>query len=164
MDPHRIRLKAPWLVKALEKGIPIELPAGTNNPKHDLPILLGRLLDQQNRPLEIQATRRFHRPTGLTPSSKLSISVSSKQPPDQVLFGPIAPGEQMSQQLQALSPAVSSEGREYALPQVLQLRNELLLIWNQLAAESAREPLSVELLIREADRASATRVFPQMGS
>lgn len=152
MDPHRIRLKAPWLVKALEQGKPIELPADTNNSKQDLPILLGRLLEQQNRPLEVQATRRFHRPTGLTPSSKLSISVSSKQPPDTVLFGPIAPGEQTSQNLQALSPAVGSQGREYPLPQDLQLRNELQLIWNQLAAESAREPLSVELLIRELER------------
>ena len=150
MPIHRIRLKAPWLVSARQKGLPIELPPGTLNDKLELPKLLGQLLCSCTVPVDVQATRRFHRPTGLTNSSSISIVITSRCPPDRVLFGPLDPGEKSSDQLRKLEASPSSENRiEFVLPQDLQLRSELQLGWDQLSPESALESLDVELLIRE---------------
>ncbi|MFM7116949.1 MAG: hypothetical protein ACKO9H_08465 [Planctomycetota bacterium] len=150
MPIHRIRLKAPWLVSAYQKGLPIELQPGASNPKRELPKLLEQLLGSCTEPVDIQAIRRFHRPTGLTTSSVISVEVSSEHLPDRVLFGPIDPGEESSDQLRELEALPSSENRiEFVLPQDLQLRSELRLQWNQLPTQSALESLAVELLIRE---------------
>lgn len=156
MPTHRIRLKAPWLVSAHEKGQPVAPPSGTLNSKLELPALLEQLLSSRTEPLDVQATRRFHRPTGLTNSSSISVAITSQRPPDRVLFGPIAPGSQASDQLEEL-PA--SRGKrngkqdcfEFVLPQELQLRNELQLQWTQLHPECSLESLSVELVIHEPD-------------
>lgn len=150
MPIHRIRLKAPWLVTALQSGKSIEPPPGVSKAKLDLPDLLQRFLETRTEPVDIQATRRFHRPTGLTPSSSVSISVNFRLPPSRVLFGPIAPGEQASQKLRALAASPISENRtEFVLPNDLQLRSELRLEWDQLSPDSSLESLVVELLIRE---------------
>jgi hypothetical protein len=103
-------------------------------------------------PVDVQATRRFHRPTGLTNSSVISVAINSKHPPDRVLFGSIHPGNQASDQLKELPASRRNEnGFEFVLPQDLQLRNELQLQWNQLHPECSLESLSVELVIHELD-------------
>lgn len=147
MPIHRIRLKAPWLVSAHQQG---QLPSEPLNAKQDLPKLLEQLLGSRTEPVDVQATRRFHRPTGLTASSVVSVAINSEHPPDRVLFGPIDPGEESSNQLRELEALLGSEHRiEFVLPQELQLRSELRLEWNQLSPKSSLESLAVELLIRE---------------
>lgn len=150
MPIHRIRLKAPWLVTVRESDKPLDLPTGALKSKLDLPDLLRQFLESRTEPVNVQATRRFHRPTGLTPSCSVSISVSFQPPPNRVLFGPIASGEQTSDRLQALAASPSSENRtEFVLPPDLQLRSELRLEWDELSPESTFESLAVELLIHE---------------
>lgn len=147
MPIHRIRLKAPWLISAHPKG---QLPPEPLNAKQELPKLLEQLLGSRTEPMDVQATRRFHRPTGLSASSVVSVAIDSEHPPDRVLFGPIDPGEESSKQLRALEASLGSEHRiEFVLPQDLQLRSELRLEWDQLSPESSLESLVVELLIRE---------------
>lgn len=125
-------------------------PAGPHNAKLELPKLLKQLLGSCTEPVDLQATRRFHRPTGLAASSVISVAINSDRPPDRVLFGPINPGEQSSGQLRELEALPASEHRiEFVLPQDLQLRGELRLEWDQLSPESSLESLDVELLIRE---------------
>lgn len=150
MPIHRIRLKAPWLVAAHAQGLPLELPSDPQSSKLDLAELLARLFQARQGPIAVQATRRFHRPTGLTPSSRVSVCVTSRHPPDRVLFGPIAPGEPASNHLQSLPPSRSSaHSLEFALPPDLQLRSEIRLEWEQLSLEPSPDSLLVELLIRE---------------
>lgn len=156
MPIHRIRLKAPWLVSARQNGLPIEPPPGALNDKLELPKLLGQLLCSCTVPVDVQATRRFHRPTGLTNSSSISIVITSQCPPDRVLFGSIDPGSQASDQLKELPASRRNENGfensfEFVLPQDLQLRNELQLQWNQLHPECSLESLNVELVIHELD-------------
>lgn len=150
MPIHRIRLKAPWLVTARKSGPSLEPPTELLKSKRDLPDLLRQLLDTRTEPVDVQATRRFHRPTGLTPSSRVSISVDFQPPPNRVLLGPIAPGDQASDKLRTLIASPDNENRtEFMLPQELQLRSELRLEWDQLSPDSSLESLVVELLIRE---------------
>lgn len=150
MHTHSIRLKAPWVV-GLSGATSNDLEAaGQHQGKQDLAEQMGQLLAAAPTPHGVWAIRRFHRPTGLSPRSELSLAIQSSQQPDSVSWGPLEPGARAASSHTRLEPDSDLGMRvEYRLPSELPLRSELRLEWTQLSAHTAPGELSVELVIRE---------------
>lgn len=150
MHTHSIRLKGPWLV-GLSGATPSVLEAGgQHSGRQDLAEQIGQLLATAPTPHGVWAIRRFHRPTGLSPRSELSLAIQASQQPDSVNWGPLEPGARAANSYTRLEPGNDSgAGVEYRLPCELPLRSELRLEWTKLELHPAPGGLSVELVIRE---------------